>query len=249
MPLESEAIAVMTSALRRFEAAVAAPQKVPHRGSFVYRYANKGLREALVQKMARSISSLNAVGVLLAAGYVQETGILFRTLDETHEDIAFLTAAEANGAYTDRHKKFLDAFYADPVSSRLEGSLDIPKPDLVPRKKVRAQTLNTLGKGVNVSRALSASESISTAYSGYVHGASENIMDLYGGARPHFHVTGMRGTPRITTFAADAQNYIYRGLIATVMCAKAFGARALVDDLHAFLTKYEEANGHKLRGA
>ena len=249
MPLESEAIATMTSALRRFEAAVAEPQKVPHKGSFVYRYLKKGLREALVQKMARSISGLNAVGVLLTAGYVQEVGILFRTLDETHEDIAFLATAEANGAYTERHKRFLDAFYADAVFSRPEGSLDIPKPDLVPRKKVRAHTINTLGKGLNVSQAISASESISTAYSGYVHGASENIMDLYGGFPAHFHVAGMRGTQRIATFAADAQNYIYRGLMSTIMCAKAFGDRALVDELYAFLAKYEEANGHKSRGA
>lgn len=248
MPLESEAIAAMTSALRRFEAAVAAPQKVPHKGSFVYRYSNKGLREALVQKMARSISGLNAVGVLLAAGYVQEVGILFRTLDETHEDIAFLATAKSNGAYTERHKKFLDAFYAEAVFSRPEGSLDIPKPDLLPRKKVRAHTMNTLGKGLNVSQALSVSESIGTACSGYVHGASENIMDLYGGDPPHFHVTGMLGTPRIATFAADAQNYIYRGLMATIMCAIAFGDRALVEGLYAFLAKYEEANGHKPRG-
>jgi hypothetical protein len=249
MPLESEAIAAMTSALRRFEAAVDAPQKMPHKGSFVHRYANNGLLEALVQKMARNISGLNAVGVLLTAGYVQEVGILFRALDETHEDIAFLATAETSGAYTERHKKFLDAFYAEAVFSRLEGSVDIPKPDLLPRKKVRAHTMNTLGKGLNVSQALSASESISTAYSGYVHGASENIMDLYGGYPPHFHVAGMRDTPRIATFAADAQNYFYRGLMTTIMCAKAFGDRALVNDLCAFLAKYEEANGHKPRGA
>ena len=248
MPLEAEAIAEMTAALRKFEAAVAAPAKVAHRGSFVYRYANKGVREALVQKMVRNVSGLNAVGVLLAAGYVQEVGVLFRTLDEIHEDIAFLATAETNGV-TERHKKFLDAFYADAVFSRPEGSLEIPKADLVPRKKIRAHTVNTLSKGVNVSNALSASESVSTAYSGYVHAASENIMDLYGGSPPRFHVAGMRGTPRITTFVADAHNYVYRGLMSTIMAAKAFGDRALVDDLYSFLAKYEKANGHKAPGA
>lgn len=249
MPLESEAIAVMTSALRRFEATVPAPHKVTHKTSFVYRYANKGLREALVQKMARNVSGLNAVGVLLAAGYVQEVGVLFRTLDETHEDIGFLATAETKGGCTEHHKKFLDAFYAEAVLSRSEGSFEIPKPDLVPRKKVRAHTLNILGAGVNVSQALAASESVSTAYSGYVHGASENIMDLYGGSPPHFHVAGMRGTSRVATFADDVQNYIYRGLIATIMCAKAFGDRALVDDLCSFLDKYEKTNGHQTQGA
>jgi len=249
VPLEAETIAVMTAALRRFEAAVSPPAQVPHTGSFVYRYANKGIREALVQKMARSISGLNAVDVLLAAGYVQEVGVLFRTLDEIHEDIAFLASAETEGVLTERHNKFLDAFYADSIFSREEGSLHIPKHDLVSRKKVRAHTMNSLGKGLNVSNALAASESLGTAYSGFVHAASENIMDLYGGSPPQFHVSGMRGTPRVATYATDAQNYFYRGLMSTVMAAKAFGDRELVDQLYAFLAKYEKANGHKPRGA
>jgi hypothetical protein len=243
--LQAEAVEAMSRAFRHLEAALAPPQRVAHRDSFVFRYANKGIHEALIQKLARSISGLNAVVVLLNAGYVQEAGVLFRTLDEIQEDIFFLASAETNGARTDRHTQYLEAFYAEAVFSRPEGSLDIPKPNLVPRKKIRAHTMNVLGQGINVSQALAAGESVGTAYSGYVHAASENIMDMYGGNPSHFHLQGMRGTPRVSECARDAENYVYRGLMATIVVAKAFGDAPLVEELYKFLAKYESANGHK----
>ena len=245
MPLlQAEAVTVMTRAFRRFETVIAAPQRVAHRDSFVFRYANKGIYEALIQKLARNISGLNAVAVLLTSGYVQEAGVLFRTLDEIQEDIFFLATAETNNAKTERHQKYLDAFYAGVVFSRPEGSLEILKPNVVPRKKIRAHTFSVLGAGVNVSQALAASESLGTAYSGYVHAASDNIMDMYGGNPPHFHLNGMLGTPRIDSCANDAENYVCRGLIATVVVAKAFGDQPLVQELYEFLGQYEAANGY-----
>lgn len=243
-PLQAETVVVMTKAFRRMEASISSPQRVPKKHSFVFRYANKGIHEALVQKLARSISGLNAITILLDAGYTQEVGVLFRTLDEIHEDISFLASAETNDAHTERHTQYLEAFYAEPVFSRAEGSLKIAKPNLVPRKKLRAHTMKVLGKGVNVSQALDASEGVSTAFSGYVHAASENIMEMYGGILPHFHVDGMRGTQRVTRFTRHAEHYIYRGLMATIMAAKAFGDRPLVDGLSMFLAKYEFANNH-----
>lgn len=242
--LQAEAVIVMTNTLRRVESSIVPPERVPYQGSFVFRYANKGIHEALVQKLARYISGLNAVVVLLNAGYVQEVGVLFRTLDEIQEDIFFLVSAETNGARTERHTQYLEAFYADAVFSRPEGAPRISKPNLLPRKKVRSHTMNAIGQGVNVSQALDAGESVSTVYSGYVHAASENIMDMYGGNPPHFHVEGMRGTPRIDTFERDAENYVYRGIMAAVAVAKAFGDKSLVEALYEFLARYESANRH-----
>ena len=243
--LQSEAIEVMTRAFRRMESAIPPPQRITHKTSFVFRYANKGIHEAVLQKLARSISGLNAVAVLIDAGYVQEASVLFRTLDEIHEDIIFLSSAVTNGTRTQRHIQYLDAFYADSIFSRPEGKFDIPKPNLVPRRKIRAHTMNVLGDGINVSQALAAGEGISTAYSGYVHAASENIMDMYGGDPPQFHVNGMTGTPRVADCARDAENYVYRGLIVTTVAAKAFGDASLVDALYKFIEKYESANEHK----
>jgi hypothetical protein len=243
--MQTKAVEAITNAFERMERNITPPKRVPHRNSFVYRYASKGIREALLQKLARSISGLNAVAVLLTSGYVQEVGVLFRTLDEIHEDILFLATAETNTAKNERHEQYLQAFYADAIFSRREGSLEIPKPNMVPRKKIRAHTINTLGQGINTSQALAAGESIGTAYSGYVHAASENIMDMYGGDPPHFYLRGMNGTPRISACARDAENYIYRALMTTIVVAKAFGDRWLVDELYKFLSAYESVNGHK----
>ena len=231
-------------AFRHIEAALPQPQRVPHGDSFFFRYANKGIHEALVQKLARTISGLNAVAVLLNSGYTQEVGVLFRTLDEIQEDIFFLATAETNAAKTERHDQYLQAYYAEAVFSRPEGSLEIPKPNMVKRKKIRAHTMNTLGQGANTFKALAAGESVGTVYSGYVHASSESIMDMYGGNPPHFHLTGMRGTPRVDESARDAENHIYRGLMATIVVAKAFGDRPLIDELYKFLAAYESANGH-----
>lgn len=146
--------------------------------------------------------------MLLTNGYVQEANVIFRTLDEIQEDIFFLASAETNNAHTDRHTQYLEAFYSDPVFSRVGGSLDIPKPNLVPRKKIRAHTMNAMGQGINVSKALSASESVGTAYSGYVHAASENIMEMYGGDPPRFHINGMRGTTCALIALSTDVNYV-----------------------------------------
>ena len=243
--LQIEALEGMSRAFQQMEATIASPEQLIHRDSFVFRYENKGIYEALIQKLARYISGLNAVSVLLNTGYVQEAGVLFRTLDEIQEDIFFLASAEANGARTERHNQYLEAFYSEAVFSLPEGSLDILKPNLVPRKKIRAHTINVLGQGINSSQALAASECVSTAYSGYVHAASENIMDMYGGNPPHFHIQGMLGTPRMTDCARDVETYVYRGLMATIVVAKAFGNASLVNILYEFLAKYESANGHK----
>ena len=242
--MQVEAVEAMTRAFQHMERSLTPPHRVPYRDSFVFRYANKGIHEALVQKLARSISGLNAVAVLLDKGYLQEAGVIFRTLDELQEDIFFLASAETNRAKTKRHDQYLQAFCAEALFSRPDGSLEVPKPNRVPQKKIRAHTMNTLGHGVSVSQALAAEESISTAYSGYVHSASENIMDMYGGNPPHFHLSGMLGTPRVQACAQDAENYVYRGLMATGAVAKAFGDRQLVDELYKFLGAYESANGH-----
>ena len=243
LPLQTETLTVMMNAFRRMEGSIAPPQKVAHEGSFVHRYINKDIHSALIQKLARVISGLNAIVVLLNEGHVQEVGVLFRTLDEIQEDIFFLATAETNGAHTERHTKYLDAFYADSIFARVKGSLDIPKPDLVPRKKIRAHTLNALGDGVNVSHALTAMESVGTAYSGFVHAASENIMDMYGGDPSHFHLCGMLDTPRMQSYEKDAVNYFYRSLMATIVVAKAFGDGPLAKTLYEFLAIYEKANG------
>jgi hypothetical protein len=48
----------------------------------------------------------------------------------------------------------------------------------------------------------------------------------------------------VASFERVAENYVYRGLLATIMVAKAFGEKPLIEALYEFLAKYESANGH-----
>ena len=75
------------------------------------------------------------------------------------------------------------------------------------------------------------------------------IMDMYGGNPPHFHIQGMCNTPRVAGCARDAENYVYRGLMATIMVAEAFGDASLVSTLYEFLAHYESANSHAPQSA
>lgn len=177
-----ESLETMTASFRRLDSQIAPPEQIEHEDGFVFRYLEKGILQALIQKLARNISGLNALDLLLLHGFVQEQAVLQRTLDEIHEDIFFLAAAITNDTVTDRHKQYLRAFYEDPVLKPGKHSERFQKPNLVPRKKIHAYVRRVLHKGPQPPSGME--EVISTVYSGYVHAASPYIMDMYEGT-PH----------------------------------------------------------------
>lgn len=236
-----ESLEMMSSSFRQLESQLAPPEPVKHEDSFVFRYREKGIPQALIQKLARNVSGLNALDLLLSNGFVQEQAVLQRTLDEIHEDIFFLAAAITNDTVTERHRQYLRAFYDDPILKTGKHSERFQKPNLVPRKKIHAYVRRLLHKDPQPTNEVE--EVISTAYSGYVHAASPYIMDLYGGNPPRFMLNGMLGTPRIADHVEDAWNYFYRGLLSTCVVAKAFGDAALVDSLYQYMLVFEQKSG------
>jgi hypothetical protein len=241
---DAEVLSEMVSAFRRLEQIVGVAEKIPHEKSFVYRFRSKGVREALVQKLARVISGLLSVRVLIEHGFLQEAGVLYRTLDEMHEDIVFLASAEANDAFTDRHAQYLEAFYSESLFDREPGKLRIPRPNSVPRKKIRAHTHRVLGTAIDASTFADASDALGTAFSGYVHAASTNIMDMYGGSPPRFHIEGMAGSPHAEACERTLEHYMHRSLMAIVICAIAFRESELAASLRSLLDRYETSVGY-----
>jgi len=234
-----ETLTVMGNAFRRIEQQVPLPQQRPWKDGFVFRYVEQSVEQALVQKLARVISGLHAIDILLLHGFVQEQGVLHRTLDELNEDIMFLAAARTNDTVTDLHKQYLESFYAEEFDNPEDPVASTQNRHIVPRRKVRAYITRVLGEGINPSKAADVGETISKAYSGFVHAASPQIMDMCGGDPPKFHVTGMLGTPRIGEHVHDAWNYFYRGLVSVAAAAKAFGDKSLVDTLISYIEKFE----------
>jgi len=228
---------LMELSFRDFEAAMPSkPKLVEKPYGLVYRFKEKDIYQAIIQKLARVQSAVRAAYVLLQNGFVQEQAMLHRVIDETNEDILFLVYAVTNDTITPLHERYLSAFWeeewddsGDPVKSE-------QKREMIPRKKIRAYIENVVGAAMDPSRGMELSRIISKAYSGFVHGASPHIMDSYGGNPPHFHTQGMLGTPRIVEYTHDLWNYMYRSFLSHIIVAKAFGAAKHVE----ILTKHKE---------
>ena len=93
---------------------VHAPEVVPFgKDGLVFRYADKGIYQALIQKLARVVSGLHAARLLMEHGFFQEQAALQRMLDELNEDISFLALGVIFGNTTDLHQKYLAAFYEE----------------------------------------------------------------------------------------------------------------------------------------
>lgn len=233
----------MKNAFRRLETHVPPPQPVPWGDSFVFRHVEKTIQQALLQKAARLISTLHAIDVLLLNGHLQEQATLQRVLDEIVEDIFFLATAITNDQITDRHSQYLEEFYAEEFPDPGNLTARHQKPNMVPRKKIRAYVNRVLSTNPNPSRLSDLGESVSSVYSGFVHASSPQIMDMCGGDPPRFHIEGMLGTPRMAEHIRDAWNYYYRGLMAITVVAKAFGDKQLVDSMYQYIVKFEATSG------
>jgi len=233
----------MEKAFRRMERQVPAPRRVPFRDGFVFRYREKSVEQALIQKLARVISGLNAASLLLDQGFVQEQGVLHRTIDELNDDILFLAAALTTDRITDLHERYLRAFYEEEFDNPNDPVASTQKRDMIARAKIRAYLARVFDAEGNPSLDISVSRTISKAYSGFVHAASPHIMDMCGGAPPTFHLNGMLGTPRIAEHTQDAWNYFYRGLISVIAVANAFRDGPLVAHLLSYKAQFERASG------
>jgi hypothetical protein len=62
----------MESTLAGLAKRVPPPQRVPILDSFAFRYVEKTIHQAIVQKLARIISGLHAARILLESGFLQE---------------------------------------------------------------------------------------------------------------------------------------------------------------------------------
>jgi hypothetical protein len=114
---------------------------------------------------------------------------------------------------------------------------------MIPRKKIQGYIAESEAPALEPSRGIQLSKTLSKAYSGFVHGASPHIMELYGGTPGRFHVQGMLGTPRIEEHERDIWNFFYRGIIALGFAAKAFGADDLFESIQKYLGYFESASG------
>ena len=206
----------------------------------VFRYKEKDIYQAIILKLARVQSAVRAAYVLLQNGLVQEQAILQRTIDETNEDIIFLAYAVTNDTITDLHVRYLDAFWEEEIDESGNMIDSKQKRPMIPRQKIRAYIAKNEKAVLDPSRGIELSRTLSKTYSGFVHGAAPQIMDMYGGNPPHFHTKGLLGTPRMQEYSDDLWNYMYRTFLSHTVVAKVLRAEEHVQILNEQKLTFEK---------
>ena len=246
MSIYHETNKFLEECFHKLEAPAPSPVPVKVGVDFVLRYKkeHQSLELAIIQKIARYISGLNASLLLLEAGFTQELGAIFRTLDEFQEDITFLSLPIVGGLEkTATHEKYLEQFFQEEFDNLENPILSTQKRDTVPRKKIRAIIADAGKNNLNPHDAREVSRTISQAYSGYVHGASGHILEMVGGNPLRYFLSGMAGTPRQAEFTYNYWDYAFRGLISVVLVAKVLGIASVVDEGYEFIKHFEDVTG------
>ena len=190
-----------------------------------FRFKQNTQIEAVLLKAVRIVSALHASITLLKDGFVQEIGFLFRSVYDFFEEIVFLLEGFLNKPMTPQQEAFLKDFYQEEFDNPASPLLSTQKRKTTPRNKIHAAVAKITAKTVNPSDIQEMFRTISQTFSGFVHGAYPQIMELYGGYPPRFHISGMKGTPRIQAYERHLKHCIYRGIQGLMIIAGAMGRR------------------------
>lgn len=253
---------IMETWLTTIERLVPKPIAVPFAKSFVFRYVEQTLEQALVQKLARVITGLHSARLLLNNGFFQEQASIQRMVDDFDEDITFLAYGLLCDKFTERHKEFLGAFYEEEFDNP-DSALDSTQKRLaVPRDKIRAYIAN-LGASLaaqdagddpmrtkgsmdpegllaDPSGGVKNARTLSKLYSGFLHGASPQIMNMFGGDPPRFQVSGMLGTPHENDHREDLWNQFYRALICFNLVALILRNQDLIKSVTDYRAEFDQ---------
>lgn len=243
-----EVITILSNAFQSLEDQVPPPKLIPHGDGHVFRFVEQTLEQALLLKLARVVTGLKAIDALLAKGLLQEMAAMCRILDELCEDIAFLTAALTNDEVTELHARYLRGFWAEEFTDLTNTLARRQKPDTPRRGKIVSYTHRILSPSDDASRVSDVQQAISSTYSGYIHAAAPQVMDMYGGDPPHFHIEGMLHTPRMADHVHDGWNYHFRAVIAAICVARAFGDAQLSLVLGEYHDKFIAQSGSRGKG-
>ena len=116
---------------------------------------------------------------------------------------------------------------------------------MIPRKKIRACIARFVSEfpdsAANPSGMVEIFRTVDKAQSGYVHGASPQLMEMYGGNPPRFHMDGMPGTVVEQVHREQFWRYVHRSIMAFAAAAYPFGEAAGFEEISAYAKQFESA--------
>ena len=222
------------------------PPKWQQVGSeYRYRYEDKDIPQAIIQKLARCVTGLQAVDMLNRCGLLQELATLQRTLDEFEQDIIFLCHAIIYHDWTELHDRYLDAFYEEEFDSPFNAIESTQKRSMVKRKQILAYISKDRGTGYDQSSTIEVMRTINKLNSGFVHGASPQLMELYFGEPPRFQLFSSKESPYLKDYSDTVLYYFHRVISVFVLSAKAFENEPLFEKMRSFLAEFAKASGRE----
>ena len=135
-----EALELGRRHFKTLESKIPPAKWVSWENDFNWRFTEQRTEQLLLQKLARQISGVQSIDLLLLAGHLQEVGVLYRMLDEIAEDILFLVLGTLRNDWTPLHDSYVRYFWS-------ENGDDKQPP--VQRKKIRAYVLRAGGTGID----------------------------------------------------------------------------------------------------
>jgi hypothetical protein len=218
----------LETSFRVVEAALPRPTLKVLSGGTVARFAEQTAHQAALQKTARYISGLTALILLLSHGFLQEQGVLQRTLDEISEDVFFLVLNPFAQEDQELKARYLASFYQEEFEDGVPAVDSTRRRDQIPRRKIRASINRQTGQGP---LGLKAASILVQTYSGYVHAASPHIMEMYSIEKSQFLLSGVMIPHFYFSHVEDSWNYFYRGLLTEMLLALAAGKLDLYREL------------------
>ena len=215
-----EVLTLLQTAYRALEKRVPPPTTVKIGGDTVLRYVEQTLGQASLLKLARIISGLRAIDLLLSQGLLQEQTVIQRTVDDFTDEIMFFYLAFKHNDFTDDYKLLLSTFWNEQLDSN--GFLTSRQPPVLKKQKIRSYITDRLSPN-DPHTVNEAAKTLYKTTSSFVHGASVSIMDMFAGDPPGYVLEGVPGTTRQREYARDASNYFYRSVIAAHLVAKIVG--------------------------
>ncbi len=222
-----------------------APSRITIDDEYTYRYKEKNIYVAMLLKLARVVTGLQAIYSLNKLGLIQEQAALQRISDELSEDISYLSFAVIFDDFTEKHKVYLDAFFEEEIEEGKTAIESSQKRPMVLRKHIQSYINKDRGAGDDPTSGKEVSRTISKAYSGYVHAAAPHIMELYYGNPPKFHLQGACSSPLYDDHVDDMVNYFYRSILAFAFSAKAFGNEQLFQKIFQYSKSFAKKSGRE----
>ena len=217
------ALDALASLYSEFVALVPHPRFIGEPGRQWWRFPNDRPAELILVKLARIVSGLNAIAVLLENYYTVEANVVLRTVDDFVDEVTFLLEGLQAGKLNVPQQQFVKDFFAEQVKSPDELLSAARSPDRAKKRHVQAAQGRYLGPS-NPDRFQRMARAIDDTLNGYVHGAYPHSMELWVGNQSggRFTLAGTKGAPYAEAYWRQHALYVSRALSVTGMVALFF---------------------------